>query len=385
MTSPKFNFNKKLTGFGESIFAVMSRFAKENNAINLSQGFPDFNCPRQLIELVNKHMKKGHNQYAPMPGVPKLREKISEKVEKLYGATYDSDNDITITAGATQAIYIAISAFVQEDDEVIILEPAYDCYAPAVVLNSGRAVPISLTPPDYAIDWEQVKKRANYRTRMIIINTPHNPSGSVLTQHDMQELEKLTENTDIIVLSDEVYEHIIFDGQNHESVCRYPALRSRSIAVFSFGKTYHTTGWKMGYVLAPPELTEQFRKVYQFSMFACSTPIQYAYADFFDNESHYLELPAFYQNKRDFFRDIMKNSRFTEIPCRGTYFQCYQYNEISDMPDTEFVNQLTTEHKVAAIPNSVFYRNKEDYKVIRLCFAKEEKTLKKAGEILCKI
>ncbi len=385
MSPDKLNIHKKLTGYPESIFAVMSKFARENNALNLSQGFPDFNCPDALIKLVSKHMKAGHNQYAPMPGIPQLREKIAAKTHKLYGAAYNPDSEVTVTAGATQALFMAITALVHEDDEVILFEPAYDSYAPAIALNGGRAVPIGLTPPNYEIDWETVKKRINYRTRMIIINTPHNPTGSVLTAADLKELEKITANTDIIVLSDEVYEHIIFDGLQHESICRHKNLRDRSMAISSFGKTYHTTGWKMGYVLAPAELTEQLRKVYQFGMFACSTPVQHAYAEFLDQEKHYLSLPGFYQKKRDYFRQVMSNSRFEEIPCKGTYFQCYRYSNISDEKDTDFVNMLTTRHKVAAIPNSAFYRNKDDHKVIRLCFAKEEKTLDKAGKILCKI
>lgn len=385
MNPENLNIHKKLTSYRESIFATMSRFASQHNALNLSQGFPDFQCPPKLMELVNHYMKEGHNQYAPMPGLPRLKEKIAGKVEKLYGSSYDPDSEITITAGATQAIFLAISSLIHEDDEVILFEPAYDCYAPAISLQKGRPIQIPLSPPDYKIDWEKVKKRINYRTKMIIINTPHNPSGTIMSDDDMKQLQKLTKNTDIIVLSDEVYEHIIFDNNSHNSVCRYPGLKDRSLAIFSFGKTYHTTGWKMGYVLAPPILTNQFRKVYQYGMFACFTPVQHAYADFLDYEDHYLELPAFYQKKREFFREAMKESRFEEIPCSGTYFQCYKYDKISNEKDMDFVSRLTKEHGVAAIPVSVFYKNKEDHKVIRLCFAKEEETLEKAAETLCKL
>ena len=385
MSADNLNIHKKLTGYGESIFATMSRFALENNALNLSQGFPDFQCPNKLLDLVSQHMKNGKNQYAPMPGVPELKEKLAAKAEKLYGANYDPEKEITITAGATQAIFIAISSLIHEDDEVILFEPAYDCYAPAISLQKGRPVQIPLSPPDYKIDWEKVKKRINYRTKMIIINTPHNPSGTILSNEDMRQLQKITNNSDIVVLSDEVYEHIVFDKNDHNSVCKYPGLKDRSLAIFSFGKTYHTTGWKMGYVMAPPMLTNQFRKVYQYGMFACSTPIQHAYADFLDDEEHYLQLSDFYQKKREFLRNAMNDSRFEEIPCSGTYFQCYKYDKISNEKDTDFVSRLTKEHGVAAIPVSVFYRNREDHKVIRLCFAKEEKTLEKAAEKLCKI
>lgn len=374
--------NSKLPSTGMSIFSIMSNLANQHNAINLSQGFPDFNCPKELINLVSYYMKKGYNQYAPMPGIISLREKISAKIENSYNHVYNPEKEITITAGGTQAIYAAISAIVREDDEVIVFEPAYDCYVPAIQLSKGRPVLIPLELPDYNINWEKVKQRINFHTRMIIINTPHNPSGSVLTEEDMKQLQKLTAGTNIIILSDEVYEHIIYDDLPHQSICKYNDLVNRSLVVFSFGKTYHSTGWKMGYVLAPEKLTNELRKVYQFMMYACNTPFQYAYSDFIDNSNHYHELPQFYQKKRDMFRNLLKNSRFEILPCKGTYFQCVSYKNISDQSDTEFANYLTEKHKVAAIPVSVFYKDKTDSKVLRFCFAKSEKTLKKAAKIL---
>ncbi|MBT4968532.1 MAG: aminotransferase class I/II-fold pyridoxal phosphate-dependent enzyme [Bacteroidetes bacterium] len=379
------NLSSKLHGISESIFATMSRLANEENAINLSQGFPDFNCPKELIALVNKYMKEGHNQYAPMPGYIGLKERIVEKVENLYGAKYDADKEVIITAGATQAIYTAITAIIKEKDEVIIFEPAYDSYVPSILLSKGVPKYVTLNAPDYKINWDDVKRLISFKTKMIILNTPHNPTGSVLNDQDMKELEKLVANRDIIILSDEVYEHIIFDGMKHESISKYPSLIDKSFVISSFGKTYHTTGWKMGYVLAPENLMKEFKKVFQFLMFAAITPIQYAYADFMSNESHYLELNDFYQKKRDLFVKGLEGSRFEIIPCHGTYFQCLSYKGISEEADVDYAKTLTINSKVASVPISVFYHDKIDHKVLRFCFAKSADTIKKATEILCKI
>lgn len=375
----------KLPKTGTTIFTVMTALANEHQAINLAQGFPDFECSAKLIELVNHYMKKGHNQYAPMPGVMKLREMIAEKTQQLYSAVYDPDKEITITPGGTHALYAAISAFVGDGDEVIIIEPCYDSYLPAIQLNGARAVFAELKYPNYKVDWDEVKKLVNYRTKMIIINTPHNPTGTTLSAQDMQRLEKIVKNSEIIVLSDEVYEHIIFDGVEHQSVARYPKLAERSIIVSSFGKTYHTTGWKMGYVLAPGNLMAEFRKVHQFMCFSANTPIQYALADFMADKNAYLELSAFYQQKRDYFQKLLKGSRFKILPCEGSYFQLLNYSKITQEKDTDFAARLTREHKVASIPTSVFYHKNIDNHVLRFCFAKQDETLERAAEKLMKI
>jgi len=377
--------NSKLPNVGTTIFTVMSKFAADNNAINLSQGFPDFGCDAELIALVNKHMMAGNNQYAPMAGLMNLREMLSEKTEQLYSAKYDADSEITITAGATQAIYTAIAAVVRQGDEVIVFEPAYDCYGPAVELNGGTTIYLQLKAPAYTIDWEQVKKAINHRTKMIIINTPHNPTGSIMTANDMAKLEQLTKNTDIIIISDEVYEHIIFDEHTHQSVARFPKLAERSFIISSFGKTYHTTGWKMGYCVAPKNLMTEFRKVHQFLVFCCNTPIQHALAEFLKKKSNYLELGEFYQKKRDYFINQIKGSKFDLIPAAGTYFQLLNYKEISKEKDTDYAIRLTKEFQIASIPISAFYHEGIDNKVLRFCFAKKEETLDKAAEILCKI
>lgn len=375
----------KLPQTGTSIFAVMSAMATRHNAVNLSQGFPDFPISKELIALVNSFMKKGFNQYAPMPGVPQLRESISGMFSKKYKAKYDKDFEITITAGATQALFAAISAFVKKEDEVIIFEPAYDSYAPAVQLNGGIVKYISLTCPDFSIDWTAVKQRVTNRTRMIIINSPQNPTGSVLKESDLMELERLTRGTDIVVMSDEVYEHLIYDGIQHQSVCRFPDLASRSLLIGSFGKTFHATGWKVGFVLAPEKLTNEFRKVHQFNVFAVNTPVQYAIGEFIQDENNFKTLPVFYQQKRDFFLNSVKNSRFKVLPCHGTYFQLLDYSDISDEKEMDFASRLCTEHGLAAIPVSSFYNRRNDNKVLRFCFAKKESTLTQAAEILCRI
>jgi len=368
-----------------SIFAVMSALAKEHNAINLSQGFPDFAISEKLIDLVHKYMKKGYNQYAPMTGIPELRHGIAAKVKDLYGADYNPESEINITAGATQALHTAIAAIIKDEDEVIVFEPAYDAYVPLIRLHGGIVKFVELKLPDYHIDWQEVRKLINSATRMIIINTPHNPTGSVLKEKDLKELDKLTRDSEIIVLSDEVYEHLIFDGEKHQSVCRYPELTSRAFVVGSFGKTFHATGWKTGFVLAPENLMDEFRKIHQFVVFAANTPIQHAIAEFLTDKTNYEDIGKFYQRKRDFFLSLLKDAKFKPIPSHGTYFQLLDYSEISDEPEIEFAERLTREFKIASIPVSVFYHKANDNKVLRFCFAKEEKTLERAAEVLNRI
>ena len=381
----KGSIRSKLPAVGTTIFTIMSAYAREHEAINLSQGFPDFQPDPRLQAEVERAIKEGNNQYAPMAGLMSLREGIAAKMENLYQAKVDPDTEITITAGGTQALFTAIAALIGENDEVIIFSPAYDSYAPAVELAGGKTIHYNIEAPDFTIRWDQVQKIITQRTRMIIINTPHNPTASILTENDMKELTKLTKGTDIIILSDEVYEHIIFDGQEHQSVLRYPALAERSMVVGSFGKTYHATGWKIGYCIAPRELTAEFRKVHQFNVFSVSSPMQYAYAEVLKYPELYLELGAFYEQKRDFFRNAIKGSKFDLLDCKGTYFQLVSYKKISQEKDTDFVRWLTREWKVAAIPVSVFYHHHLDQKIIRFCFAKENDTLEKAAEKLCKI
>ncbi|MFL5754546.1 MAG: methionine aminotransferase [Bacteroidia bacterium] len=384
---PQYNglITSKLPHVGTTIFTVMSKLAAEHNAINLSQGFPDFACSEHLVSLVHKHMAAGSNQYAPMQGLISLREQIAILIEELYGTAYDPESEITITAGATQAIYTAIAATVREGDEVIVFEPAYDCYSPAIEMAGGKPIYIQLKFPDYSIDWAAVKKVISHHTRMIIINTPHNPSGAVLSEKDIKELDKLTNNTDILVLSDEVYEHISFDGKIHQSVARNKNLANRSFLISSFGKTVHTTGWKMAYVAAPANLMTEFRKVHQFLVFSCNTPIQHALAEFLKNKENYLELKHFYQQKRDKFVKLVHNSKFTCEPSAGTYFQLLKYENLSNEKDTEYAKRLTKEYGIASIPLSVFYHKPVDNKVLRFCFAKKDETLEKAAEIICKI
>ena len=375
----------KLPKVGTTIFSVMSELANENEAINLSQGFPDFESSPELISLVNGAMKKGLNQYAPMPGVLPLREQIGAKTEKLYGTVYHPETEITVTAGATQAIYTAIAATIREGDEVIIFTPAYDCYEPAIELNGGKTVFVQMYAPNYKVDWDQVKKLITQRTKMIIINTPHNPTGTVLEEEDMLALEKIVSDTDIVLISDEVYEHIIFDGKQHQSVSKFPGLAERSFIISSFGKTFHNTGWKMGYCIAPKNLMVEFRKAHQFIVFSANTPIQYGLAEYLKNENNYLGLNSFYQEKRDLFTELVKDSRFEILPSSGTYFQLLSYKGITDMADTDYAIELTKKHKIAAIPVSVFYHQKVDEKVLRFCVAKKEETLQKAAEILNKV
>lgn len=377
--------NSKLPNVGTTIFSVMSNLANEHNAINLSQGFPNFDCSERLKNLVSQYMKDGYNQYAPMPGAPILRQQIAQKIQNLYNYPLNPDTEITITAGATQAIFSAISAFIHPGDEVILIEPAYDSYRPSIEVNGGIPVTYELNAPDYKIDWNQLKKLVNFKTRMIIINTPHNPIGKIFQKQDLLELERLTEGTDILILSDEVYEHLVFDGQEHQSVLRYPKLWNRSLAVFSFGKTFHITGWKMGYCVAPEYLMKEFKKVHQYTVFSVNTPAQYGIAEFLKDPNEYLSLNNFYQQKRDFFLKTLEGSRLKPILSEGTYFQLFDYSKISDEKDTEFAIRMTTEYGVAAIPVSVFYSSGKDEKVIRLCFAKTEDVLEKAGRLLKKI
>ncbi len=377
--------HSKLPKTGTSIFAIMSGLANEHKAINLSQGFPDFPISSELIERVNFYMKKGYNQYAPMQGIVKLRERISKVFYKNYDVKYDYNTEINITAGATQALFTVISTFINEGDEVIIFEPAYDSYAPAVKINGGIVKYSRLQFPDFLPNWDEVPRMITNRTKMIIINTPQNPTGNIWSEQDMKNLERLTRGTDIIVLSDEVYEHLIFDGLKHQSACRFPQLAKRTFVVGSFGKTFHATGWKTGFVLAPEKLMIEFRKVHQFVVFASNTPVQYAIADFIEEEKNYKKLPSFYQQKRDYFINGLKKSRFKIIPCFGTYFQLLDYSAITDEDELSFAKRLVLKHGIASIPVSPFYHQNDDHKVLRFCFAKQENTLKKATEILCKI
>ncbi len=375
----------KLPDVGVTIFTVMSKLSNDHNAINLSQGFPDFDVHPDLLGLVNKYMRSGHNQYAPMQGVSILREMIAEKVMKLYSAGYDPGSEITVTSGATEALFAAITAVVHQGDEVIVLEPAFDSYVPAIKLNGGIPVYIKFKFPEYRIDWDEVKQAVTSKTRLIILNSPHNPTGAVWSHEDIAALKHIVMDTEVLILSDEVYEHIIFDGLGHESISRHPELVSRSFVISSFGKTYHTTGWKIGYCLAPAVLSKEFQKVHQFLTFASNTPIQLAYAEFMRNRDVYLNLSNFYQRKRDRFLTLIEKSRFKPIPCYGTYFQMLDYSEISDESDVEFSKRLIIEHGVASIPPSAFYHQKDDHNVLRFCFAKKDETLDKAAEKLCQI
>ncbi|HMQ47465.1 MAG TPA: methionine aminotransferase [Saprospiraceae bacterium] len=379
------NISSKLPDVETSIFTVMSALAHEHNAINLSQGFPDFQGSPELSERVCHYMRKGYNQYAPMAGVPALRQQIAQKVALLYGIDVNPDTEITITSGATQGIFSTIAAFIKPGDEVILFEPAYDSYRPSVLVNGGIPVVLELEAPHYRIDWERVEQLISPKTRMIIINTPHNPTGTILAADDLLALAALTKGTDILVLSDEVYEHLVYDGLQHQSVLRFSDLKERSLAVYSFGKTFHNTGWKIGYCIAPAALTQEFRKVHQFTVFSVNTPIQYALADYLADASHYLELNAFFQKKRDLFLGIIKDSLLKPLPCQGTYFQLFDYSAISQEGDVGFARRMTMTYGVAAIPVSVFYTQRRDDKVIRLCFAKEETTLSKAGLLLNRI
>ena len=374
----EYSIQSKLPNVGTTIFTVMSQLAMEHGAVNLGQGFPDFPMSSILTDLVNKAMQDGNNQYVHMAGLPILREALANKIAKLYNASINPNTEITVTPGGTYAIYTALTTVLQPGDEVIVFEPAYDSYIPNIEINGAKAVTISLQFPDYSIPWNKVKSAINDKTRMIMINSPHNPTGAVLSEKDMQELTAIVEGTQIIILSDEVYEHLIFDGIKHQSILNYPALFSRSFVCFSFGKTYHCTGWKLGYCIAPEKLMNEFRKVHQFNCFTCDAPKQFALAEYIKNESAYLELGMFIQQKRDFFRELMKATPFKCIPSHGSYFECFSYDGYSDESDKELAVRLTKEFGIATIPVSAFYKNGEDNKVLRFCFAKKEETLEKA-------
>jgi len=376
----------KLPHVGTTIFTQMSALAQAHQAINLSQGFPDFDGPEALLARVDHYIRQGANQYAPMTGMPTLCAAIAAKVERCYGRSLDASTEVTVTSGATEALFAAISAVVRPGDEVIVFDPAYDSYDPAISLNGGCAVHLQLQPPGFAINWDTVAQAITPKTRMIILNTPHNPTGQTLSAADMQALQALVAGTDILLLADEVYEHIVFDGAEHQSINRYPALAERSFVVSSFGKTYHTTGWKIGYCVAPAPLSAELRKVHQYLTFSTSTPLQLALADYLTTDpAHDQALPAFYQAKRDRFNARMAQSRFSFTPAAGTYFQVMDYSAISDLPDTEFVLWLIEHAGVAAIPLSVFCQQPPEMKLIRFCFAKHETTLDQAAEQLCKI
>jgi methionine transaminase len=375
----------RLPEVGTSIFTVMSRMALENDAINLSQGFPDFPVSQELIELIYKNMKAGHNQYSPMPGVPALRKAIAEVVSKTYSRPTDFETEVTVTAGGTEALFSTITALVRDGDEVLVFDPAYDSYDPAIRLNGGKPVHIRLSPPHFSIDWQEVRSKITPRTKMIMINTPHNPTGAVLDESDLKALEKLALEFGLIVLSDEVYERIIFDGKEHQSVLKYPALSAQSVAVFSFGKTFHATGWKVGYAVASEILTREIRKAHQFITFSVNTPAQLALAEYLLNPDNYLHLGAFYQQKRDFFLDQIKGSSLKPLPCFGSYFQLLSYDSVSELKEAEMAEWMTKEKKLAPIPVSAFYQDKADHKLLRFCFAKGEETLEKAGAILRKL
>lgn len=375
----------KINNIGPSIFSVMSKMAFDYKAINLAQGFPNFESDPLLINLVTKAMENGYNQYAPMAGDMGLREAIATKINRLHRKLYDPETEITITAGATQAIFTAIAAIIMEGDEVIIFTPAYDCYQPTIELFGGKTVAVQLKAPLFSPKWEEVKAKISSRTKMIIINSPHNPSGQLFSEKDMLQLQEISEKNNLIVISDEVYEHIIFDGNLHQSAAKFPKLASRTFITASFGKTFHNTGWKMGYCAAPAILTREFQKVHQFNVFCVNHPIQKALAAYIQDENTYLQLPAFYQQKRDYFLNLLKDSRFKIIPSKGTYFQLLDYSEISSESDIVFAERLTKDHKIAMIPTSVFNENNADYKQLRVCFAKTDETLNRAAVILKKI
>jgi methionine aminotransferase len=372
------HIQSKLPEVGTTIFTVMSSLAVEHQAVNLGQGFPDFPMSEKLIALVSKAMTDGHNQYVHMCGLPILRKRIAEKIQRLYAAEIDPESMITITPGGTYAIYSAFTAILQPGDEVIVFEPAYDSYIPNIEVNGAKALRIPLAFPDYHIDWELVRSKINAKTKAIIINTPHNPTGSVLSEQDIQELRKTVDGTGIFIVSDEVYEHLIFDDKIHHSILRYPDLLERSFVCFSFGKVYHCTGWKIGYCVAPPALMKEFRKIHQFNVFTCNGPVQYALAEFLEDATHYLELGNFLQQKRDYFASLMQSTRFKPLPSHGSYFQSYSYAEIADDNEMDFAVKLVRDAGVATIPVSAFYKTPVNHQVLRFCFAKKEDTLQEA-------
>jgi len=374
--------NSKLPDTGTTIFTIMSQLALEYDAINLGQGFPDFMISKELIALVHNAMRKGHNQYVHMNGLPLLREKLAIKVGKLYNNAINPETQITVTPGGTYAIYTAFTSILEKNDEVIVFEPAYDSYIPNIIVNGAKPVLVQLQYPDYSIPWEEVKEKITDKTKAVIINSPHNPTGAVLNKNDIEQLKHIVHNKNIFIVSDEVYEHLIFDDIPHQSILRYPELLEKSFVCFSFGKTYNCTGWKIGYCIASPELTKEFRKVHQFNCFSCNSFVQYALAEFLDNEDAYLSLGKFIQNKRDYFQNLMQSTKFEAIPSHGSYFQCYSYKDFGDENDMELAVRITKEHGVTTVPLSSFYQSKKDDKVLRFCFAKREETLKTAAERL---
>lgn len=384
MTRP-FRLESKLPEVGTTIFTVMSKLATDVGAINLSQGFPDFECDPALIEAVTRHMREGRNQYSPMQGVPALRQAISAKYELFHGRRYDPETEITVTSGGTEAIFDAVAAVCGPGDEAIVLEPCYDCYVPAIRLSGATPVVVALTLPDYRIDWDALKAAVTPRTRLLIINSPHNPTGAILTHGDIEQLTALVAGTDILIVSDEVYEHLIFDGATHESMARYPELAERSFIIGSFGKTYHVTGWKTGYAVAPAALTTEFRKVHQFVTFSTNTPVQHALAEMMAAPEELRKLGPFFQAKRDLFLELMAGSRFRPLPCGGSYFQLLDYSAITDEPDADFAVRLTREFGVASIPTSSFLYRSAAPKVLRFCFAKKQETLEAAAERLQRV
>ena len=376
----------KLPRVGTTIFTVMSALARQNQAINLSQGFPDFDCDPLLHQLTTQALQSGHNQYAPMPGVPQLRQEIARFVADQYEASFDPDQEITVCSGATEAIFCAIQALVQAGDEVLVIEPAYDSYVPAIRLSGGIPVPVCLHAPDYQIDWQEVESKINARTRLLILNSPHNPTGRMLAEADIKALQALAHKHHFWIISDEVYENICFDGRAHLSLARYPDLRDRTLVISSFGKSLHITGWKVGYCLAPKALSGELRKVHQFVTFSTSTPFQLALAQYLKSyRDRFLSVGSLYQQKRDLFLQLMQDSPFRPLPCEGTYFQLMDYSNISDLGDFEFSKRLTIEHGVACIPVSVFYEQAPPAKVVRFCFAKKDETLIAAAEKLKKV
>ncbi|MEP6940268.1 MAG: pyridoxal phosphate-dependent aminotransferase [Rudaea sp.] len=380
------HIESKLPKVGTTIFTVMSQLALQHQAVNLGQGFPDFDGPQALRDALADAMNSHKNQYAPMTGIPKLREQIALKTERLYGARVNADTEVTVTSGATEALFAAIAAVVRTGDEVIVLDPCYDSYEPAIELAGGRAVHVPLSLPDFSVDWQRVKAAIGPKTRMLLINSPHNPTGAVLGTADLNTLAELLRGTDILLLSDEVYEHIVFDGELHQSVLRHAELAARSFVVSSFGKTYHCTGWKVGYCIAPQALSAEFRKVHQYLTFCTFSPAQWAFAEVLERDpQHYLDLPAFYQAKRDEFRRLLAPSKFKLLPVRGAYFQVVDYSAISDMDDLNFAEWLIHEAGVAAIPVSAFYETPPDTRLVRFCFAKSDETLHAAAERLCRL
>ncbi|MDO6437903.1 methionine aminotransferase [Cyclobacterium sp. 1_MG-2023] len=384
MTKAK-NLPSKLPYVGTTIFTVMSKLATDEGAYNLSQGFPSFDCSPKLSELVCHYLKNGYNQYAPMSGAPVFRESIAEKTADVYGTAYDPETEVTVTSGATEAIFCAVTAVVYPGDEVIVLEPAYDSYVPAIDLNGGVPVFVTLDAPDFKIDWEKVKAKISPKTKAILINTPHNPVGTVFSKEDLDSLADIIRDKDIYIISDEVYEHIVFDGEVHHSMMTHPELKERSFICNSVGKTYHVTGWKIGYCLAPAALSKEFRRIHQYITFCTVSPMQYALADFLKLPEHYEALSDFYQRKRDRFNEALQASRFTFKPSKGSFFQIVSYEKITDEYDYDLAIRLTKEIKVASVPVSVFYKDKKDDKLLRFCFAKDDDILDKAAELLCKL